>query len=240
MRSWLRTHGGLATTIVVVLATLVGGVAVLVPNLRELILGHPGYGWSLALIGIAMASHLWIIWDRAVDSHRIERLHHQEEVRTKDNVIADLERRLHPTQRDRDLFTEVLGLLPWETGTMVWLDGVFSAKKWSDQDSRVLYGFDGHWRERFMDDPLAQEAFESLMAAIRDLTQWMAGEGSPDDNYNRNRTSDQPWTYSIADGDERSGGWREFDRVREDGIRLARRVIEERRHFEVVGRQRGL
>jgi hypothetical protein len=258
MRVWLRTHGGLATAILGVIATLLGGVAVLVPDLRGWFQAHPGTGWLISLIGVTLAIHLWITWDRAVEATKraerdaaanlgAERSKHADQltaknqlVASKDAQIADLERRLHPISRDKALFNEVLEVLPWDHGTMVWLKTAFTAKRWTDHDTDTLFQFDVSWRERFMDDPEADEAFAALRSAIHDLTQWMAGEGAPDDYANRNRPADQPWVYSIADGSERPGGWTEFDKVRAAALALAQEVIIQRRNFEAVGRQRGL
>jgi hypothetical protein len=115
----------------------------------------------------------------------------------------------------------------------------FNARQWSSEDSHPLFRFESQWRERFFDDPVVQAEFERFFAAVSGLTRWMAINGSPDPYQNKYRDG-QATIYSIADGNERQGGWPQMDAVRDEALNFVQQIFDLRRPLEEVGRRRGL
>ena len=111
---------------------------------------------------------------------------------------------------------------------MGWLEYRFNAKQWTSEDFEALAEIQGDWRHRYFDDTETQASWERLLSSVEDLTGWMAVNASPDTELNRYQPAGSPTIYTVADGDERQGGW------------AACEVLDARQEFERIGRQRGL
>ncbi|WP_433014688.1 hypothetical protein [Kribbella sp. CA-294648] len=161
-------------------------------------------------------------------SNRIMRL----TVISKDAEIEDLQQRLHPTPRDKELFMRLLGEFPSTTGTITFLEYSFTAKRWHRDKVHHVLAFPEVWRHEFFDDKQTQEAFTSFRANIQALGTWMASESFP--------SQDDPQVNELPAPHEFARGYKQFAEVRERGLRLANAVLEGRQHVERVGRSRGL
>ncbi|MBB6475322.1 hypothetical protein [Sphaerisporangium rubeum] len=168
---------------------------------------------------------------------------HASALRTRDEQldglkveIQNLERRLHPTLRDKDTFAELLKLFPWEKGAMMFLEHGFNAKKWRGVRVDDLYGFTDGWRERFFDDMEVQDVFIEFRSCCENLTVWLGANGFACSDALPNGD----YVYEIVPASERQGGWAEYDAVRDEGLEAARNMLEVRRKIERVGRARGL
>ncbi|GAA1910637.1 hypothetical protein GCM10009737_10090 [Nocardioides lentus] len=252
MRGQIRRHIYVTTAIVLGIATIVGGFGWWWPDSRDWLSSHAGTGWLVALIACVLAVETWIVSDRDVAALedvrdglqadlKDEREAHSNELVVKDREIADLTARLYPSERDVLQFKRVEEWLPWERGTMTWLEAAFTGDRWTDKQSDPLYRLEGHWREWFFNDPLANEAFGRLRSAVDKLTDWMAGNGSADtSDRDADPEAGKSFRYTIAQPHEREGGYPAYDAARKEARRLARIVIEERREFEKVARSRGM
>lgn len=263
MRAQIRRHAYATTVILLGIATIVGGIGWWYPDSREWLDSHAGTGWLVVVALVVVAVETWMVGDRDVaELERVrdhlkaelarERDSHADALRARDLEIADLTARLHPSARDVAQFKQIEEWLPWERGTLTWLDAAFTGDRWTDKQCDPLYRLEGYWREWFFDDATADEAFKRLRTAIDNLTGWMAWNGSPEHDRDEidhpsvvrvrmeDREEDRPWRYTIAQAHEREGGYPEYDAARNEAQGLARRVIEERRQFEIVARSRGL
>ncbi|NUW40193.1 hypothetical protein [Nonomuraea rhodomycinica] len=177
--------------------------------------------------------------ERALQAEKedLER-HLRAEIASLQGEMSELERRLHPTKRDVELFAEVLDALPWGKGFIAFLEGSFNAKRWIGKNVRDFYKVHDEWRERYFDDPTMEAAFSAFQQRCNDLVIWLVSKGSV--HPGSEPLPDGDSVYSIADGNELAGGWPAFDEERERGLEAARRLIEARRDFEKVGRERGL
>lgn len=262
----LRDHVKALLGVVLGLATILGAIAVVVPGIRDAMQRSGVAGWMAALLFCALWLAGLIVADarhasaegklrdltsaiaedkqshmREMQDLRAAQAKEREEIgATKDAEIADLRARLSPTERDVDQFQELLELLPSDRGAMGWLEFRFNAKQWTAEDFEGLAEVQGAWRNRFFDDGDVQQAWARLRDAISDLTGWMAVNASPDPELNKYQPPEASTIYSVADGDERVGGWPAFDRLRDEGMNLASEVLDARGQFERVGRRRGL
>lgn len=160
-----------------------------------------------------------------------------EELRKERARINDLEARLYPTTRDKEAFSKIVEIFNWKSGLLPYLSESFSGKQWRENDVNSLYEFTSDWREHFFDDKEAQEAFIDLWERAYDLTIWMSSEGAPD---RRPQPSTDNYLYTIADPEERAGGYSAFDKARKEGLKLVELLARSRRKFERIGRMRGL
>jgi hypothetical protein len=242
MPELLRRHAGIAIAVILGFSTLVGGVGWAWPEARSLLTQYPGWGWTLAVIFAALAAFIAVTDDknlgRAREESADQRTVHETEIARRDADIAELTARLNPTQRDKDQFGELLRLWPWDDGPIPWLNHAFNAHRWEGKSAEPLLQFVGSWEEKFFDDSIMQKAFQEFYCECAALVAWMSTNAAPDSQYKR--TVAEGFVYSIADGNERSGGWPEMDRARDEALAHVRRIFELRRPLEETGRRRGL
>jgi hypothetical protein len=242
MRELLRRHFGIAIAVILAFSTLVGGVGWAWPEARSLLAKHPGWGWSCAVIFAALAAFIALTDDKNLGRAREEigdqRKVHESEIARRDAEIAELTTRLNPTPRDKELFEELLRRWPWEEGLIPWLNYAFNARSWEGKDADPLFQFVASWEEKFFDDQIMQKAFQEFYNECAALATWMSSNAAPDSQYKR--TVQEGFRYSIANGNERDGGWPEMDRLRDVAVEHVRRIFVLRRPLEETGRRRGL
>jgi len=190
-------------------------------------------GWVKAHPLLIVVAGLLIILSLVVLTNRLarSRAHLQAEVQVKNAKITDLEARLHPTVRDRENFDRLLSEFPANTGTIPFLEN-FPGKQWKDKQATPIHGFPVAWRYEFFDDPIVQDSFNTFREKVRDLSDWLGGEGFP--HLSKEGTSGLPAPHEFQ------GGYKEFAAVRDRGQRLAHVVVAARLEVEKVGRSRGL
>ena len=149
-----------------------------------------------------------------------------------------IRQRLSPTGRDKSAFSELMTLLNWQNGFIAYLDAGFTGKQWFGNDVAPLYEFVSNWREHYFDDEQTQDAFAQFWECCYGLIEWLAGEGAPTPSTPSLPDGDS--VYSIASASERPGGYPEFSAERNRGLDKATALIDSRRRFERVGRERGL
>lgn len=155
----------------------------------------------------------------------------QTELSEAQDRIADLEKP-KVTERDRRLFGRVIEEWPWNGGTLWWLENVFNAKSWSSSTASQVVLFADIEREAFFDNPTVNASFQKFKLACDTLSTWLTLESFP---------HPQNWDIQeVPDGNNRAGGWPEFDALRYRGKGLAYAVVDARREFEQVGRSQGL
>jgi hypothetical protein len=248
MRLWVRRHGGLALGLVLAVATILGAVGWVLPGLRDWLLDHGGWGWTAAVLVAMLAALVWVLGDRAlmqseqhVDEAKAETdPARSEEVRRLKEAVKDLERRLYPTERDKQQFQELMDAWPWDEGFLPWLNHGFNARRWTSTDTDALFAFVENWRERFFDDPVMPNAYKEFLATLSALTTWMALNGFAETVSASSPDGDRSTIYTVPDGNERPGGWPEFTALRDEALALATRIFELRRPLEETGRARGL
>jgi hypothetical protein len=174
-----------------------------------------------------------VLWDRAKENH-------QKEVTHRDAAIADLTARLNPTLRDRNQYEWIDRLAALDSDVIRWLTDGFNGKSWTKADTENLDSLVYDRREMFFDDPEVDESFKAFRAAILKFETWMIQHGGIDKEFNPDLSNGAPTVYSVRDGDTRAGGWKEFDKIRDEGLACASEIVIKRRLFERVARQRGL
>lgn len=246
------------------ICTLIGGLAVVMPDLRHWFQTNALIAWLLSLVLVLVVALLVSTLDRVktarttaagelkAANHKLEQaqaaLHAtSRDLSTTANELETIRRELMdaqskvsgPSEHDRTQAREILEHLPWGTGTLVWLTGS-SMKQWDDEQSKVLYKLDRTWEEWFFDAPGLQTVFVDLRAALSQLLTWMGGYGfamtTSSELKSLNRTKEDPTLYRLASGAELDGGWESFDAIREEGLRLADNFVARRRDFEHAAR----
>lgn len=255
----MKKHGRYLYVVVGGVASVVTIVGWAAPGLRAALGNFAWAGWTLAVALAAVAAWIWLAKDDALVEQNRTAVTEAQKSQNDANAakarleqrVADLEgelgsaraalddakQRLHPTDRDRALFTQVLDLLPYGEGAMPFLDQSFNAKRWREQSVAPIFELAGAWKHRFFDDADVQTAFERLRVACKALARWLAQEGAPAE---RAKAVEGDLTYDINPADARAGGYEEFAATRQEAFQLADEVLAARKDFEQVGRRRGL
>jgi len=129
---------------------------------------------------------------------------------------------------------------PLSEGSLWWLNQVFNAKTWQDRQIDPFYEFRHDWEYVSFDDPDVETAFRAFYESVSALTTWTSRRGTLRPQLNPPGTPVEERTFSIGDGDDFPGGWKEYDRIRAEGGELAFAVFEARKDLERVGRSRRL
>ncbi|MEU5999632.1 hypothetical protein ABZ837_17595 [Streptomyces sp. NPDC047197] len=225
--NWIRRHALITTLLLGLISAITGIVSWAIPDSRAWMGRNPGLGWTLA-ISFATAT----IWSLIrLDGIAQER---NREVGELQERLSHLEvRAAAPTERDVRKFEELIDL--WSlNGPILRKLELFSGRRWEGRFTDPFYEFCRQWAEVFFDNADFEAKYVEFFAACKGLEEWMSGNGAPTSGDSSN------FIYTIADGDEREGGWPEFDRVRNEGLELLDRVLELRKEVERSGRQLGL
>lgn len=176
-------------------------------------------------------------------TREVEKL--RRELTEEKSKTADLEARLSPSQRDRELFESILAALDWQHNPIAMLERFNGT--WRRSEAEALFECSEVWRTSLVDDEHLRPAFDRLRDAVDDMTSWMVREADGVDELNRNLDSPL-WLYRVPPPPSKvrtksgsdSEEWQRYRQVIAEGEGLAREVLEARREFEKAGRARGL
>lgn len=197
-------------SVVLGIATLLGTATIFVPDLRSWMSYNSLVAWAVSLVLLVALCVVLALWDGL-----------------KAQIKVLQARLMEPTARDLDQFSRILDWLTWDRGTMMWLEqGVVST--WPTAVSDQLMEIEINWREWFFDVHPVQEAFDALRGSVGDMTAWMALHAKADDPASGRDSIPRP--------SEQLGGWQAHAEIRQEGERLAQRLVSARRDFERIGR----
>lgn len=228
MNGWLRGHATAAVAVIGFVSAVLTIVAFAVPDLRNWLLTHAALAWILCL-GLLIVVGLLLIRRDAINQRLLE----------AKKLNVDLEARLHPTARDKQQFADLIAAWGPRERLMAWLNFTFNARTWTRADATPFYEWVGAWEDRFFDDEEFQAAFEIFLGHVVALRNWMSLNAAVDNERSRGLTGDN-LVYSVADGDEREGGWSAFNRLREEAMAHVQAIFELEPGLEKLGRRRGL
>lgn len=225
--NWIRRHAVITTLLLGLISAITGLISWAVPDSRDWLGRNPGLGWTLAISFSTTTLWSLIRLDGILQEKNREVLGLQERV-------SYLEARgAAPTERDVRRFEELINL--WAiNGPIVRKLELFSGRRWEGRHTDPFYEFCAQWSEVFFDNADFESKYVEFFEACKRLEVWMSGNGAPTSGDSSN------FIYTIADGNEREGGWPEFDRIRNEGLELLGRVLELRKEIERSGRKLGL
>lgn len=160
----------------------------------------------------------------------------------RDAALARVEKlEARPSRHDRELFTEVMERLAYDSRLYTWLNSG-RTKTWTESTSRPLYEVDHAWERRYFDDEVIDMEFQKLRTALHDAAYWYSLHGFAG-NPRRGeafQTADGDTIYYSVSADELKGGHEEWTTMRQPLDDAWLRIRDSREAIERIGRQRRL
>ena len=211
-------------------------VSFAVPESRDWLGSNPLVGWVVCVLlagwGFAATGFALHYKDVGDDGKEALAIAENETARVHADLAAAL---AQPTEADQARFVGVLNHMQ-RLGIIDFISHKFFGKQWTVTDSDNISTFHTTWRNQHFDQPDVQDAFLALLSTVDDLSQWMSANGHISDKPER----DGSLIARVPTGDDRPGGWSEYQSLREKGEILAGKVPEARVKFECVGRSHHL